>query len=87
MPSAAPIIRLALFLHSPSGCIGDIPVGAQDAPAYLDIRESRPGALTVPVEGSGLGNMRLVLDARLPDTCQPNAKPVSSIEAEACLER
>ena len=56
-------------------------------PAYLDIREMRPDEFAVLWKVPALGDMRLSLYARLPGTCRPKAEPISSIDANAFIER
>ena len=61
--------------------------GHEMRPAYLDIRETAPDEFAVVWKVPALGDMRLGLYVRLPDTCQPKGDPVGSIEAGAHYER
>lgn len=56
-------------------------------PAYLDLREVAPGAFAVLWKVPAIGEMRLGLNARLPENCVARTEPVRSIETGAYLER
>lgn len=56
-------------------------------PAYLDLREVAPNEFTVLWKVPALGQMRLGLDARLPENCIRRTEPARSIETGAYLER
>lgn len=56
-------------------------------PAYLDIRETTTGDFAVVWKTPALGEMRLGLYVRLPETCSPKGDPVNSFEAGAYFER
>lgn len=56
-------------------------------PAYLDMRETAPGAFAVVWKVPAQGEMRLGLYVRLPETCAAKAEPTTSIEGGAHLER
>lgn len=64
------------------------PVAAHELrPAYLDLREVAPNEFVVLWKVPAVGQMRLGLDARLPENCISRTEPVKSIEAGAYLER
>jgi hydrogenase/urease accessory protein HupE len=56
-------------------------------PAYLDLREVAPDSFVVLWKVPAAGQMRLGLDARLPENCISRTEPMKSIEAGAYLER
>lgn len=56
-------------------------------PAYLDMREQAPGEFAVLWKVPALGDLRLGLYVRLPDSCKPTAEPIGVIEAGAYFER
>jgi hypothetical protein len=56
-------------------------------PAYLDMKETAPGIFAVVWKVPAVGDMRLSLDMRLPETCRPKAEPTRTIEGGAYLER
>ena len=56
-------------------------------PAYLDIRETPTGDYAIVWKTPALGEMRLGLYLRLPETCSPKGDPVNSFEAGAYFER
>lgn len=56
-------------------------------PAYLDIRETTVGDFAIVWKTPALGEMRLGLYVRLPDTCSPIGEMVNSFEAGAFFER
>ncbi len=56
-------------------------------PAYLDIRETTVGDFAIVWKTPALGEMRLGLYVRLPDTCSQIGEMVNSFEAGAFFER
>lgn len=56
-------------------------------PAYLDMRETAPGEFAVVWKVPALGEMRLGLYVRLPESCTEKVEPVRSMEGGAFLER
>lgn len=56
-------------------------------PAYLDLREVASDEFVVLWKVPAAGQMRLGLDARLPENCTTKAEPMKSIENGAYLER
>jgi hydrogenase/urease accessory protein HupE len=80
--------RLILTLACLVEVIAALPAAAHELrPAYLDMRETAPDEFAVVWKVPALGEMRLGLYMRLPDTCKPKAEPVGSIEAGAFYER
>lgn len=68
--------------------LAGVPATAHELkPAYLDLRERAPGEFTVLWKVPAIGEMRLGLDARLPENCLAKTEPVRSIETGAYLER
>jgi hydrogenase/urease accessory protein HupE len=64
------------------------PVAAHELrPAYLDLREVAPNEFAVLWKVPALGQMRLGLDARLPESCVRRTETATSIESAAYLER
>ncbi len=64
------------------------PVSAHEMrPAYLDMRETAPNEFSVVWKVPALGEMRLGLYVRLPESCKARAEPTRSIEGGAFLER
>jgi hydrogenase/urease accessory protein HupE len=77
-------IAVALLLHA----IGSGLANADDLrPAYLNIRETAPGEFAVLWKVPAVGDLRLGLYARLPDTCRPKSEPIRGFEAGAFFER
>jgi len=56
-------------------------------PAYLSIQETRPDEFSVLWKVPAVGDKRLGLYLRLPDTCVPKTEPVRLIENAAYRER
>lgn len=56
-------------------------------PAYLDIRETATGDFAIVWKTPALGEMRLGLYVRLPETCSPKGETVNSFEEGAHFER
>jgi hydrogenase/urease accessory protein HupE len=56
-------------------------------PAYLSVREIAANEFSVLWKVPALGDMRLALNVRLPETCRPEAEPIKSIEGTAYVER
>ena len=64
------------------------PVTAHEMrPAYLDMRETAPNEFSVVWKVPALGEMRLGVYVRLPESCKASSEPVRSIEGGAFLER
>jgi hydrogenase/urease accessory protein HupE len=82
------MIRLGLLLAL---LVQILPVSSATAhelrPAYLDMREAAEDEFAVLWKVPALGDMRLGLYVRLPETCRPKAEPARSIEGGAYLER
>jgi hydrogenase/urease accessory protein HupE len=62
-------------------------VGHEVRPAYLDMRERAPGEFAVLWKVPALGELRLGLYVRLPESCKATAEPIRVIEAGAFFER
>lgn len=73
-------VLLQVFLSAPA-------MAHEMRPAYLDMRETVPDVFAVVWKVPALGEMRLGLYVRLPETCKAKAEPVKSIENGAYLER
>ncbi len=56
-------------------------------PAYLELRESAADEFSVLWKVPALGDLRLGLYVRLPETCKPKAEPVKAMTGGAFLER
>jgi len=56
-------------------------------PAYLDMRETAADEFSVLWKVPALGDLRLGLYVRLPETCKPKAESTKAIEANAYIER
>ena len=56
-------------------------------PAYLELRQTAADQYSVLWKVPALGDLRLGLYVRLPDTCKPNAESVKAMEGGAFLER
>lgn len=56
-------------------------------PAYLEMRETADNEFAVLWKVPALGDMRLALYLRLPDSCSAKSEPVRAIEGGAFLER
>lgn len=74
------LILLPLFAGEPAAA-------HELRPAYLDLREVAANEFMVLWKVPAAGQMRLGIDARLPENCISSAEPVKSIEAGAYLER
>jgi hydrogenase/urease accessory protein HupE len=61
--------------------------GHELRPAYLNMQEMAANEFFVLWKVPALGDMRLALDVRLPETCKPRAEPIKSIEGAAYVER
>ncbi len=80
--------RLLLILACLVQVIAALPATAHELrPAYLDMRETAADEFAVVWKVPALGEMRLGLYVRLPETCKPKAEPIGSIEAGAFFER
>jgi hydrogenase/urease accessory protein HupE len=62
-------------------------VGHEVRPAYLDMREKAPGEFAVLWKVPALGDLRLGLYVRLPESCKATAEPIRVIVAGAFFER
>ena len=82
------MIRLLalLFLLVPALVAGPA-LAHEMRPAYLEIRETAAGEYAVLWKVPALGDRRLGLYVRLPDSCRPGAEPVGSIVEAAFYER
>lgn len=56
-------------------------------PAYLDMQETTENEFSVLWKVPALGDLRLGLYVHLPDSCEPNAEAIKSIEDNAFFER
>src|SRR6185503_1258376 len=56
-------------------------------PAFLDMHEREQDAFTVLWKVPAMGDRRLALYLRLPESCKPEGEPLRSIENNAYLER
>lgn len=56
-------------------------------PAYLELRERAPDEFSIVWKTPALGDMRLGIYVRLPDSCKPNTEPIRTIEAGNFFER
>src|SRR5258707_3425553 len=56
-------------------------VGHEVRPAYLDMREKAPGEFAVLWKVPALGDLRLGLYVRLPESCKATAEPIRVIVA------
>lgn len=82
------MIRLLALLVCLLPFLSAAPATAHELrPAYLDIRETAAGDFAVVWKTPALGDMRLGLYVRLPETCSPKGEAVSSFEAGAYFER
>lgn len=82
------MIRLLalLFLLVPALVAGPA-LAHEMRPAYLEIRETAAGEYAVLWKVPALGDRRLGLYVRLPESCRPGAEPVGSIVEAAFYER
>lgn len=82
------MIRLLALLIGLMPLIAAGPSTAHELrPAYLDIRETTAGEFAIVWKTPALGELRLGLYVRLPETCSPKDEPVNSFEANAFFER
>jgi hydrogenase/urease accessory protein HupE len=82
------MIRLLLILASLIQAILALPaIGHELRPAYLDMREVGDDEFAVVWKVPALGEMRLGLYVRLPETCTPKVEPVGFMESAAYFER
>lgn len=81
------MIRLALLAILLQALIGTPAIAHELRPAYLDLRETAADEFSVLWKVPALGDMRLGLYARLPETCKAKAEPVRAIENGAFTER
>lgn len=80
------IWRLALFVLLPAMFAG-VASAHEMRPAYLEIRETAPDVFAVLWKVPAMGNQRLGLYVRLPDSCDAGTEPVGSIVANAFYQR
>lgn len=78
---------LALLICLMPLIVGGSSTAHELRPAYLDIRETTAGDFAIVWKTPALGDMRLGLYVRLPDTCSPIGEMVNSFEAGAFFER
>ncbi len=82
------MIRLTFILAWVVQALLVLPATAHELrPAYLDMRETSADEFAVVWKVPALGDMRLGLYVRLPDTCTPKGEPVGSTKAGAFFER
>jgi hydrogenase/urease accessory protein HupE len=82
------VIRLLALLVCLLPLLSPAPSTAHELrPAYLDIRETAAGDFGIVWKTPALGEMRLGLYVRLPETCRPKGEAVNSFEAGAYFER
>jgi hypothetical protein len=82
------VIRLLALLVCLLPLLSVAPSTAHELrPAYLDIRETAAGDFAIVWKTPALGEMRLGLYVRLPESCSPNGEAVNSFEAGAYFER
>ena len=82
------MIRLSLIVSLLVQAFLAFPVAAHELrPAYLSMRETAADEFAVVWKVPALGDMRLGLYVRLPDTCKTKDEPTGTIEAGAHFER
>ena len=75
---------LALFASAFSAVSAD---AHELRPGYLNMQETAADEFSVLWKVPALGDMRLGLYVRLPESCRPRAEPTKSIEGPAYIER
>ncbi len=81
------MIHRLVFLLLVSAILGSPASAHEMRPAYLEIRETTPDAYAVLWKVPAMGDRRLGLYVRLPDSCAAGAEPVASIVAGAFYQR
>lgn len=82
------MIRLAAILLTIAQMFAALPAAADELrPAYLDMRETAADEFAVVWKVPALGELRLGIYVRLPESCKPKAEPVRVIQAGAFFER
>ncbi|WP_296709099.1 HupE/UreJ family protein [Rhodoblastus sp.] len=82
------MIRLRTLLLVVALALGGAHAAADELrPAYLDLKETAPDEFSVLWKVPALGDRRLGIDARLPDSCKNTTEPVSGLVAGAFFER
>lgn len=82
------MIRFGLFLVFLVQVLLATPSTAHEMrPAYLEIRETAANVFAVLWKVPALGDLRLGLHVRLPDSCKTKAESTKALEANAYLER
>jgi hydrogenase/urease accessory protein HupE len=82
------MIRLRTLLLLFVLALAGTPAAADELrPAYLDLRETAPDQFSVLWKVPALGDLRLGIYARLPESCKTLAEPVSGVTSGAFFER
>jgi hydrogenase/urease accessory protein HupE len=82
------VIRIALLIGLVVQALLAAPAPAHEMrPAYLDVRETKADEFAVLWKVPALGDMRLGLYLKLPESCRSKVEPVRSIEGDAYRER
>jgi hydrogenase/urease accessory protein HupE len=82
------VIRLLIALFCLWQVLSAAPSTAHELrPAYLDIRETANGNFSIVWKIPALGEMRLGLYARLPETCTSTSEAINSLAEAAYFER
>ena len=79
-----PLVLLVVLAQQLTGAYA---FGDELRPAYLAMRETGPHEFSVLWKVPAIGNRRLGLYVRLPETCNTKAEPIRSIEEVAFFER
>ncbi|WP_096787434.1 HupE/UreJ family protein [Rhodobacter sp. CZR27] len=80
-PGAVAVIAIAQALWSAPA------LAHETRPAYLDLREVVPGRVDVMWKVPARGELRLAIQARLPEACIADAEPTREIVGSAHVER
>lgn len=80
------LIKLAMLTLA-IAFVGAIAHGHEVRPAYLEMREIAAGEYAILWKVPALGDRRLGLYVRLPETCKPKTEPVASIVNAVYSER
>ena len=81
------IRRVALLLLLMPAIFAGAASAHEMRPAYLDIRETAPDVYAVLWKVPAMGDLRLGLYVRLPESCNAETDPVGSIVADAFYQR
>ncbi|RUW51506.1 HupE/UreJ family protein [Mesorhizobium sp. M8A.F.Ca.ET.208.01.1.1] len=82
------MIRFAALLTVLLQLFQSAPAAAHEMrPAYLEMRETEPDVFVAVWKVPALGDRRLSLYARLPETCRAENEPTRSIDGGAYIER